>query len=318
MPPGRRVQLDHEHADTRPGRPAEGLRRALGRALVPVFLEFFSWHACRRPLSLPASRRSRSVRRSRPQPIIPPPGSAARRGAGIGAGIGADAGAGIAPAVRRAHGEAQDVTSTHRNGDDLVRARFDPVPALFVRRELAESPLQLPLPRRDPREAAVRGREDRGADPPRRPREGLSVREGPVRDVQAGGTEGTRDGGDAGDRDRRIRAAGPGRAGVYREDVLPRARARGGQGLPPARGGDDEDGLGRAREVCGARQAVSRPGAAGRRSPRAGTTALRARGAGHRRRAVGRGRGRRCGTRPRRPVDRADRFGELRSVQVRG
>ena len=43
--PGRRVQLDDEHADPRRGRPPEGLRRALGRSLLTVLLESPAGHA---------------------------------------------------------------------------------------------------------------------------------------------------------------------------------------------------------------------------------------------------------------------------------
>ena len=76
---------------------------------------------------------------------------------------------------------------------------------------------------------------------------GYEIAPGPLRRDRAGRARGARAEEDEDDRDRGLRRALPDRPGLLRPPLLPRARPRRRQALPPAAGGDARDRQGRDR-----------------------------------------------------------------------
>ncbi|VWX59343.1 hypothetical protein VARIO8X_160090 [Burkholderiales bacterium 8X] len=162
----------------------------------------------------------------------------------------------------------------------FLRPGVDPGKALFGHREFGHGALQPARQGWLAREAAirVRARPD-GGGAAFRDGEGLRVREGPLRDLPAGRTQGARRRRKPCDRDRDLHPGEGGRSDLLRQGLFPCARQARRQALQPAQGSDASKREMRARQVGLEVEAVRGAGACRRRRPGAPAIAVRGRGA---------------------------------------
>ena len=109
----------------------------------------------------------------------------------------------------------------------------------------------------------------------RRHRQGLRIRQGPVRRLHDRGDQGARGSGHARGRDFGVRADRVDRSGVLRQDLLPRARQGRVEAVCAAHGGAQGNEALRGRPLGVQGQGVHRDPAAGRRHPRHAAAAIR-------------------------------------------